>query len=341
MTITSFAFKGHKSSVNCLEYQKNGDSSLLLSGSDDKTARVWDIRTSKTALCIQALSAVTSASFGDPSTKGERGGLFSQNASVFLAMEDTTIFEYDLRRAETPILMQPTHDLTDSFQLTEEVNQISFSKGRISSADDGGAVRIWDGAKLRVLQSERSSPFLMTCCSFRSGDQLASGGTDCNIYLWDIGRPHKPLDTISITRDDTGANQVCNPPMVQTLAWSPSRRLLATGLGDGTISITTVVKKKLIELARLRNGHSDSVASLCFPKFGSPNSNDRLLASAGTDGLIFFWELNGTMAGKSSQEPSRVLSPELLRKEVEDIEFTSKEEYDLLFGIPHQAKANW
>lgn len=255
-------------------------------------------------------------------------------------MEDNTIYEYDLRQAGTPILTQPTHDLTELFELTEEVNQISCSKDRISVADDGGTVRIWDDTKLRVLHGDRSAPFLMTSCSFRSGDQLASGGTDCSVYLWDIGKPHKPLDTLNITRDDTGANQICNPPMVHSLSWSPSGRILASGLGDGTIGIMTVVKKKLLQLSRLRNGHSDSVASLCFPNFGSSKLNDRLLASAGTDGLIFFWDLNATIGGKTSMKPSEVLSPELLKKNQEDLDLRT-EPYAILFGIPHHAKPNW
>mmetsp|Transcript_9858 Transcript_9858/g.15150 ORF Transcript_9858/g.15150 Transcript_9858/m.15150 type:complete len:83 (+) Transcript_9858:149-397(+) len=82
MTISSFSLKGHKSSVNCLECSKNNDSSLLLSGSDDKTARLWDVRTSKTVLCMQTASPVLSVAFRELSAKVELAGSFSKKASV-------------------------------------------------------------------------------------------------------------------------------------------------------------------------------------------------------------------------------------------------------------------
>eukprot|EP00548_Thalassiothrix_antarctica_P009003 CAMPEP_0194137462 /NCGR_PEP_ID=MMETSP0152-20130528/7355_1 /TAXON_ID=1049557 /ORGANISM="Thalassiothrix antarctica, Strain L6-D1" /LENGTH=353 /DNA_ID=CAMNT_0038834493 /DNA_START=30 /DNA_END=1088 /DNA_ORIENTATION=- len=350
--IVSFTLKGHKSSVNCLSYQN--ETSLLLSGSDDTTARLWDLRTSKASLCIRTDSPVTSVAFGKGPSKEEivLSGPFAKNSSVFLGMEDDRILEYDLRQAGKPIVTEPTRDLTELFELDEEVNQISFSKNRIIAADDGGAVRLFsnDGG-LTVLRDNSAPPFLMTCCSFRrTSDQLASGGTDCTLYYWDIRKPRKPLDSMCIPRDDDSAavNQVCNPPMVHTLAWSPSGRLLASGLGDGTIEVVSIAKnKKFVHQSRLRNGHSNSVASLCFPNFGCgkrKSPDDRLLASIGTDGVIFLWDLNPTIGGRDATDPAKILSKKLLElEEGKDGEFkdSNKKDPKILFGIPHQAKGNW
>jgi WD40 repeat protein len=82
MPIVSFVLKGHKSSVNCLDFQE----SLLLSGSDDQTARLWDVRTSKTCLCLRTTGEVTSVAFAGPHSKEDTvnvSGLpFAKNTSV-------------------------------------------------------------------------------------------------------------------------------------------------------------------------------------------------------------------------------------------------------------------
>jgi WD40 repeat protein len=59
MPIVSFALKSHKSSVNSLDFCQN----FLLSGSDDRSARIWDLRTSKTSIAIRAPGEVTCVSF--------------------------------------------------------------------------------------------------------------------------------------------------------------------------------------------------------------------------------------------------------------------------------------
>ena len=248
------------------------------------------------------------------------------------------MFEYDLRQAEAPVIRHVSRDLTDELQSDDEINQLCVSKHRLlAAAEDSGTVRIWDGHRTRILQpdpTEGGGPFLMTCCCFRSGDQLASGGTNCAVYLWDIGRPRKPLDTWIIARDDVGANQMCNPPMVHSLSWSPSGRLLTAGLGDGSIQVLGVVKKKLVAKSRLRDGHSSSVASLCFPDFGLNTANtDRLLASAGTDGAILVWDLKRSIGGDAAVDPRQILSHDFVMED-------RSEEPTILFGIPHPHKAN-
>lgn len=71
-------FKGHKGSVLCLAHCN----SLLLSGSEDKTARVWDLRTSRTALCLVAGEQVTSVAFAPTISAEPVAGPFARDASV-------------------------------------------------------------------------------------------------------------------------------------------------------------------------------------------------------------------------------------------------------------------
>jgi WD40 repeat protein len=156
-------------------------------------------------------------------------------------------------------------------------------------------------------------------------------------------------------RDDQGANQVCNPPMIHSLAWSPSGRLLAAGLGDATCGVLRVDGRKLSQVVRLREGHESSVATVLFPNWSSGASNanthhvlaqDRLLASAGTDGAILCWDLGKSVAGNGALDPSSLFGESVVPLE-DAMEQASLEDGEsslsakILFGIPHDQKPNW
>jgi WD40 repeat protein len=148
-------------------------------------------------------------------------------------------------------------------------------------------------------------------------------------------------------RDDVGVNQVCNPPMVHSLAWSPSGRLLAAGLGDGSIGVLQVDGRRLTLVTRIPEEHDSSVASVLFPNWSTADNNhilaqDRLLATAGTDGSILCFDLGSRVAGDGAVDPASLFAESLISGE------TSMERVSLdgappqvLFAIPHKKKANW
>lgn len=135
------------------------------------------------------------------------------------------------------------------------------------------------------------------------------------------GGHRRPISSFTIQQPqqdttDSGNSakpQVCNPPMVHTLAWSPSGKLLAAGLGDGSIPIFSIGNQKsLVQTGILSEyGHDSSVASVLFPCFYSAvdmdvdgdmqdaitsrSNNDRLLMTGGSDGAIFCWDIGPTM----------------------------------------------
>jgi WD40 repeat protein len=78
--IRKYILKGHKGSVLCLAH--DSISSLLLSGSEDETARLWDLRTSKTALCLLAGGEVTAVAFAPSATLQPLDGPFARNNHV-------------------------------------------------------------------------------------------------------------------------------------------------------------------------------------------------------------------------------------------------------------------
>lgn len=136
--------------------------------------------------------------------------------------------------------------------------------------------------------------------------------------------------------------------MVHSLAWSPSGRLLAAGLGDGTCSILQVDSRNLSQVARLRDGHDASVATVVFPNWNTGTSNhvlahDRLLVSAGTDGAILLWDLGRTVAGDGATDPKTMFRESMVPLESAMDQVSLKEDASprIIFGIPHEEKPNW
>jgi len=420
--IKQINLKGHKGPVISLAHtseirkikknrQNNSDdetqqrSCCLLSGSEDGTARLWDLKSSSRAsLCIVAPSSSDSLTDGREVTAvsfhpilGSGGGSDEGNPSypftVYIAV-GSNVYGYDLRNTSTPIVRRyDTH--VNSLEGGEEINQIAFSNNNkvyLAVGDDDGRIRITDSLNnknnrnnnCRTLThglDEESSATLVTTVAFRPrGLDLASGGTDCTVCLWDITRPRRPSSSFHIEVDtsDTagkdgrgGVNQVCNPPIVHSLSWSPSGRLLAAGLGDGSSILFKVEGRRMTEVGRLKGGHDAAVASVLFPKFGGVShlsshvaAEDRLLVTAGNDGAILLWDL-GTqiVGGGGAVDPARMFvgcsgendegaeanTHDNMNNNIEDVpedlaklSLSSKdEEYKVLFGIPHGKKPNW
>ncbi|SBT70834.1 coatomer subunit beta, putative [Plasmodium malariae] len=56
VTKPHFTLTGHTKGVNCIDYSSSGETSYIISGSDDKTIRIWDYHTKQ---CIQVLTGHT------------------------------------------------------------------------------------------------------------------------------------------------------------------------------------------------------------------------------------------------------------------------------------------
>eukprot|EP00928_Gymnodinium_smaydae_P061718 TRINITY_DN45741_c0_g1_i1.p1 TRINITY_DN45741_c0_g1~~TRINITY_DN45741_c0_g1_i1.p1 ORF type:complete len:946 (-),score=237.93 TRINITY_DN45741_c0_g1_i1:335-3172(-) len=87
-TSSHFTLNGHQKGVNCVEYAPTGEKPYLISGSDDKTVKIWDYQTQK---CIQTLEGHTnnvSAALFHPTlpiilTGGEDGSVRVWHSSTY------------------------------------------------------------------------------------------------------------------------------------------------------------------------------------------------------------------------------------------------------------------
>lgn len=120
------------------------------------------------------------------------------------------VLGFDLRKASSPIV-KVNEDASKSMVNTileaqDEINQISLAKQRRGSAfllaagDDSGLVQVSDnidvstskGSPKNVLFHSKDQGAMVTSCVFRPRAKnldLASGGTDCQVCLWDVNKP--------------------------------------------------------------------------------------------------------------------------------------------------------
>lgn len=385
-TIHCVKLKGHQKAVLCLNHSSSSNRSRsssstgsyplsascneslplvagsLLSGSEDGTARLWDLRDTsniRASLCIQSprREEVVSVVFGPPLSSsasspqpltaiGTPNNTMARDYSVFLAT-GTTVYGYDLRMITGPIVTQPSSCLA-FLGSEDEVNQIAFApvarisqpnqrstiqqrKPLLACVDDEGMLRMTESIEVGTEDQSDSPPnkrvylhaedTMVTTLAFRprvkGGIEIVTGGSDCRILLWDAVKDRsRPLSTLFIPSSDTGANQLCNPPMVNHLSWSPSGRLLAASLGDGSVGLLQAENRSLVMIDRLHEAHNGAVASAIFPQWlGNPSdpgaitADDRLLCSVGNDGALVLWDLGASICGDKAESPRERFFP--------------------------------
>jgi WD40 repeat protein len=235
--------KGHRACVNCIDAAATGAPVTLATGSDDQSVRIWDLRADK------AVKSIVKC-FAGPV---EAVRFHPHDACRLFAASGTALYEFDLR-GDGVLVAAPA--AVNETAAKEDINALAVSPcgQRVAAADDSGTVTLLETARLRAYRPPTltgAHTNLVNAVAFHPTDRatLVSGGFDCLLCSWDLGRPgaggggapravvHAGQVGVSA---GAGGNPAINPPFVQCVAYvhTPRRAVgVAIALGDGAFKV--------------------------------------------------------------------------------------------------------
>ncbi len=241
---------GHSDSVWSVAL--NPDGQTLVSGSADKTIKVWNLDTGQLRRTL----------FGHSDTV--RSVTFSPNGQLLVSGSgDKTIKLWNVQTGEL------VRTLTGHSGPVWSV-VISGDGQTIFSGSEDNTIKIWlsTGKLVRTLTGHSNQVFSVALSS--DGHTLASGSGDNTIKIWNV-------QTGKLLRSLTGHSNA-----VRSVAFSPDAEKLASSSWDKTIKVWHLQTGE--QLSTLR-GHSDRVVAIAF------SADGQTLTSASVDKTIKIWNV--------------------------------------------------
>ena len=165
-----FRAKGHKSAIWSLLETNSGN---LISGSSDKTLKIWDIINLKEN-CISTL-------------KGHKGTIFCikeiENEKIISGSEDATLRIWDIQKNRNQCILTLKDPNNSKINALIILKQTNF----ILTGNDDNYIKIWNinsGYVTNYLEGHSCTVWCLI--NFSEDELLASGSSDNTIKIWDL-----------------------------------------------------------------------------------------------------------------------------------------------------------
>ena len=285
--------QGHDDAVWSLCFSPDGR--WLASGSADNTVRLWkipagampgqpaneylnDIRTSK--VLVGHRSRIQSVAFSPDGRWLASGG------------EDRTVRIWDLHTSESRNILTAHRSNTQTVAFSPDGRFLASGSrdqtirlwwvSEVTKADNGADEEGAEPEAAFILQGHTN--WVNEVAFSPDGSTLASGCEDGIVKLWDLsGLPQSATTKETAIVEDSSSTIQEHRAGVQSVAFSPDGRLLASSGNDQTIRLWDLRAARAVNVLM---GHTNWVYSVRF----SPNS--RMLASGSWDHSVRLWQTN-------------------------------------------------
>ena len=288
------SLKGHEKCI--MSVAVTSDSKYIVSGSEDKTLRIWDILNCSQVACITSHTETIWGVCVSPNMKyigtasGDKTvGLFSfeekklihsftghlnpifcvacSNNNKFLASgaQDKDVCLWDIEKREKIIMLKGHTDTVFSVKFTYNDELL------VSGAADY-TLRIWSIVEKRLLEKiDTKSGMIESLAITKDGKFLGIGDRSNHVHLWDWDQKK----SIKKFTDHT--------KWVKCVALSSDDKYLVSSSNDMSIRIWNITEKR-IEIVLY--GHTNTIRSVAY----TPDS--KFIVSASEDLTVRIWDLN-------------------------------------------------
>ncbi|QFT30560.1 translocation protein TolB [Labrenzia sp. THAF82] len=246
--------KGFDDTILSLAWAQNGE--FLAGGSQDRTARVWNIVTGELVLEI--------ADFEDDAERGIAWSPDSQKIAFVLGTNDVRVVDVPSGKTAAELACgSPDYVCVN----------VAWSPdgGAIAAAGDDGGLRLWETESFGQTYSRVDENNWIGALEWSpDGGRLAAGYSDDALRIWD----RKSQETTLTVRGQAKP--------VDRVAWSPVSSRAAMALEDGRIIVWDETSGKLVDEL---TGHEAEIRVLAWSPDGS------LLVSADREEVNIVWDM--------------------------------------------------
>ncbi|KAK3811110.1 MAG: hypothetical protein J3Q66DRAFT_443360 [Benniella sp.] len=269
---TLWTSESHSGRVWRIVYSPDGNQ--IVSSSDDRTVRIWNIQTGDCLHVFDGSDGIWDVAYS------------LQGDFIAFAGRDKRVKLWDVRSRECRHIWIGHTDIVRGVAYSPNGNQIA-------SCSDDKTLRLWSTDTIECLHVLRGHDERMTSVVYSpQGDQVASASDDKTVRLWDVSTG----ECQHILAGHTG--------FIWSITHSPNGKQLASASHDKTVRLwDTASRDNTVRLwdastgvcIQTLNGHSGLVLSVCL----SPQGDK--IASGSYDKTVRLWDVR---AGTSTRHIS-------------------------------------